>query len=253
MKRSIGLTFLLAGLATTPAHATPDNLFWQALCSTGAIRACASIMVRTAWTSPTTNVAEVWIRNLQGFDPRDNTGGSVFDSFLLLMPNSPFLDDGGGSVPRVGTHGPVGGSASGWIGDGISMPQYFSYFLNDVEEGQPGDGVQGCAPGPQRDLYLGQTQHNVQTCNALGFTGWATIATFQSPTDFVDPYKWDTSGASFTLYGATHDGKFFQIDFPAGAAVVTPEPSSIVLLASGLVLVGCAVRRRRATGRPSAV
>lgn len=247
MRRRLGLLLTASMAVPSVAHATPDVLFWKALCSSGAVHACASIMIQTVHQGPQGNVAQVWIRNLQGFDPRDNTGGSIFNQFSLGLPNSLFLIDAGGSIPRLGTHGPVGGLGPQEIGEGYSLTNSAYFYFQDWAAGFPGDGVQGCNAGPQRALWNGIDVGTIQTCAALGFTGWATLSTVNSIFDFGNTdytYNWDTTGASFSLSGFTHDGQGFSIDFPASAAVVTPEPSSIALLAAGLAMIGASAWRR---------
>ena len=258
MRRTFGI--LLAATVATPAalSATPvDALFWRALCSSGSVVACGSILVRTVATGPHSNIVEVWIRNLQGFDPRDNTGGSIFSAFSVTFPNSPSRPDGGGNVPRGGTVGSVGivdgktCCGGGWgIGDGYGLPYSMLFMMLDAIDGFPGDGVRGCDPGPNRPLYLGTTISTIETCAAKGYTGWATISTVTTPGDGMDGYEWDISGSFLSVYGVTQGGANFHLDFPAGAATVTPEPSSIALLASGVALVGVAGwrRRKRAAG-----
>lgn len=228
MRRPLGV--LLAATLATPAalHASPNAFFWQALCSAGAVRACASIMVRAVPIDAQNNYVEVWIRNLQGFDNRDNTGGSIFTNFALNLPNSPWSPGFSADMPRLGSVGSVGGSWGSW--DGSQAPGGYT-----VQAYRPGDGVRGCDPAGGVTLI---------TCAAQGFDGWATINTFSRP-DMNGPYNWDTTGAFYQVYGATTDGTVFSIDFPANLAIVTPEPSSIVLLATGLALVGAAAWRRR--------
>jgi len=217
------------------------------------------IWVRKVWVGPGNNYVEVLIRNLQGSDLRDNTGGSVLDAFGLILPNG--QSSGNPTEPTPGSFGLVGvqgfGAPAGWgVYDGTYDYDGFFFFLEDRNDPSSGvgDGIRGCDAGPQRSLdQFGNALTTLETCSAHGNTGWGTISTVH-PGAPTPPHDWDLSGASLTIDGYTHDNTPFRINFAADQAIVTPEPSSIVLLASGLALVGATGwfrSRRKPSGRPS--
>lgn len=238
---------------STPAYAAPiDGFFWQAVCSTGAIVACASVMVRKVWTSPRHNDVQVLIRNLQGQSPADNTGGSVFDYFQLGTPNTPndpFLCCDVPIPGMLGVVGLIGGPAPWGYADGSTGPYgFFLSALDLVNDRMPGSGIIGCDPGPQRGLtpYGAWPMATLSTCAPQGYSGWATITTNYWHSL---PYDWDIAGANFTIGGYTANGNAFSLGMGAADAVVLPEPSSFFLLGSGAIVLALSGGLRRRGSR----
>jgi hypothetical protein len=130
---------------------------------------------------------------------------------------------------------PIGGSA--WIYDPfVSEDSCIQFCYAKRYDLDAGFGVLGCqAPAPTPDFYAGRT------CDADGFTGFVSMnVTFRylAPADvpvFVfDATDLEARATNFVVRGPNVFGP-----------VPAPEPSSWLLMATGLGFVGGAVGRRK--------
>ena len=238
------------------AHATGpvSERAYTNYCTTGALHACASVIVKTAWSETVgATFVTVFVRNEQGSNwGYDNTGPSSL-GHLRLMGLDPLttatLPYGGAQIGAVGPVAVYGEDPSAWdwtllnaypSSDGTWRP-YWSFdpagnFLGifgcDVPPIDP--KVAGLWPLP-----LGVYAGGYGTCAR---DGWVTLR-FATTTEFTADALWVTWSMG---PGGNCDTQDRQ-----SCAQVTPEPMTIVLLGTGLAGLGAVYRRRRRGGEPA--
>jgi hypothetical protein len=228
---------LLAGsdaLAQTP---TTQLKTFEAYCTTGAVRTCASVRVYTLW-DPTAKVTRVqmWLRNLQGSIAEDNTGGAPITRLGVTTPK------------LTGASGLTISTTKG--AEIIGNPQAFWTISNQMIEGPvtfsttvktPEGGVQGCA------IYPPGVQNYFRTCNDNSYVVFG----------FTTTNQWSAYNAEVAWIAQTTsiDQHFYacRTADPSTSAeycesvdpTATPEPVSVALLGSGLAGLAALTRKRR--------
>lgn len=218
----------------------------------------------------TLTVMSVYVQNLQGSynwsgatdpfqvntlgffrknDGFDNLSNSLFVN-LLPTTNSPPRSGSTVGAARTGQAPFLSESASADPINDLSTTYY-----TDVS-----GGVMGCNLGEYASPFRGW---GWQTCPSSGLNGWVKFDFALYWAEQVGAPRFVTGDDFFLTMGAANTGSDYLcgfgqeigIDVPVDAcpdqayqwAVVTPEPTSIILLASGLAGVGGvgALRRRR--------
>lgn len=236
--RAVLAALALVAAAGGQAQAQTSTREFENYCRVGAIRTCASVRVVTTW-DPVAGVTrvELWLRNLQGTHPSDNTGGGAITRFGLIAPgiNNPrdltvTAEDGAGTVGSPGGQWTINSRM-------VEGPMTFTTTTTNAE-----GGVQGCSVHP------GAVQSYFQTCGG----GWVVFR-------FTTTNRWSAADAqiAWKIYSAAADGGTYYAcrtdndptwgEFcEAVEPTVTPEPASMALLGTGLLgLAGIARRRRR--------
>lgn len=230
------------------------------LCTPGRFSTCASVQLSVI-QNPVGSLVVLRIRNMQGSNPYGTSRGSTFAQFLLLAnrPNFFWFDVDRpcpGCGTRFATEGPVrtfGGVEPGNLGN-MDITYYdmlwgggVAWLLFDSQNFLA-LGFYGCDRGPlvRSDNEGGRTERAIATCPAQGYTGWFTWA-FQT-NQRIQPHElgysmtfWDVSG---TVTGCQYNAP----GLGGSTCVVTPEPTTLALLATGLGSVGLAWRGRKRAG-----
>jgi hypothetical protein len=219
-------------------------------CTTGAIRTCASAQVSTFDAGGGATRVEIRIRNLQGTNATDNTGGSLITSVGLTSPSisnatalSPFVTTEGTAVAKTGTGG----------GQHLAPGAYWSITNNPIQgqvafsahnnQGTRG-GILGCnEAGPSN-------QSRFETC---GNGGWVVFSFTTS--NYVNFQQVEFA---YGMQSAANGGGSYQCRSADPSCVpppttTTPEPVSMVLMGSGLAGLAAVRRRRRESGLVSDV
>ncbi|MGV3710637.1 MAG: PEP-CTERM sorting domain-containing protein [Gemmatimonas sp.] len=113
----------------------------------------------------------------------------------------------------------------GTVSFGTGSPWFFGGF-----------GLLGCSLPVVHQVGPEFAAHSGSTCASAGFTGWKAINLFL---DFYEPTP-DFDGAGIVARIGGTDMNRVGLN----ATIVTPEPSTWVMIGAGLILIG-AVRRRR--------
>lgn len=214
-------------------------------CTTGAVRACASVTASVVYLGDGTSILNLRIRNLEGTSPFDNTGGSKIHQVLYGIPA---LAMGRGSFrfPPTGPEGSVG-----QYGDVITAGPFdpaggVGFGSGDILSfGQFGKGIVGCTAIPLDPPPYPPLPHITggepikfrgawQTCPELGYTGSFLISLHM-------PYELDARDLFVGWSVTTAAGEIIACDtrdLTTCEPVVTPEPITIVLLGSGLAGMG---------------
>lgn len=236
--RTVLAAVALLAAAGGEAAAQTSTREFENYCRVGSIRTCATVRVVTTW-DPVAQVTrvELWLRNLQGSHPADNTGGGAITRFGLIAPA--IRNPAGLTVTGEDGAGTVGAPAGSWTISNrmVEGPVTFSTTTTTAE-----GGVQGC------NVHPGSVQNYFQTCGG----GWVVFR-------FTTTNQWNAADAqiAWKVYSAAADGGTYYAcrtdnnptwgEFcEAVDPTVTPEPASMALLGTGLLgLAGFARRRRR--------
>lgn len=247
------LSALLLALPMVAAHA--DGTSWQSYdnyCSTGALISCASVQVIAVNTSEGTTVT-LRIRNDQGTNPRDNTGGSSIGYIGFTTPCTIPYDcsyqGAAGHPSATGTATAVGPSPELWdqsllVGGTEDGTMQYS----DLHPAGNFSGIEGCNSLAALASYF-------QTC---GVDGWVEYTMYWS-----GQFQAQDVGIEWRTYayaeGDPNNGgggtgcSFGAVLGPTQCtATVTPEPMTLVLFGTGLAGIGgiVLVRRRKRLDYP---
>jgi PEP-CTERM motif len=229
-RRPIAIGVLaLSLLAARPAHAD-SFIDYSSQCFTGSFWTCASVQVFTRPT-PTGTYVEIRMRNLM-------PGNARISSLLMWERGAgrwggynPWETLAWGPVGNVDVVGPQPGFAwdfsNGFVHWGDTGNPYSGFQGYAVN----GGGIVGCDnTEPIPDYWDGTPTGFWRTCPSQGFDGWVgfrfTIGKHITASDVV---IYDVGGH----------------DYRTQAVSVTPEPGTMVLLATGLAGVAGLRRRKR--------
>lgn len=219
-------------------------------------------------------VMSVYVQNLQGsYQWRSETTPMAFNSFGFFrenggydnLSNSLFVNilPASTSPPKSGGRfGPVREGTRQVLSESTSAEPIVS--LSTTYSTDNSGGVVGCNLGRYASPLRGW---GWQTCPENGLNGWVKFdfalwwAEQSGAPRFVNADDFFlTMGASNTLsdYQCGY-GKRIGVEVPIrrcasfdyDAPIVTPEPATVVLLATGIGVLGIGVRRRRRSGLPT--
>ncbi len=283
---SRGLLLCAAILGVFTSDARAGSFDWGAFCTPGPVVACAQLSIETLLQPSGDTAVRFYLRNLQGSVAEDNTGGSTIGELGGRFPYGICGSYAGNSAPNCQTTnisettcgggtlpcGPFPGYALGGgghpymeiVGSVDSVTYNPGSWLNWDHGGtstgvfftnstfyQASSKLFGCNPFPYHNQppYFQPTQGlgGYITCPSQGLGG-ALVITFMAPGPVTAPQITDLT---LSFYTASGGGVGCQIGV---TCVSVPEPSSLLLLAGGLVPLGLlGWRRRRAAELAGAV
>ena len=244
MKRWLILLSAALAVPTGKAEAQWDAVSnFLHVCVTGSLRtACGSAIGKTELVGGGT-VVQIWVRNEQGGEPSDNTGGSFLTQIGLTAPSLIGVADLGVTIepdpgdptasPPVGEEGSPRGHwqfEPGGLGGQVTLKA--GTFV-----GKDG-ALQGC------DAPNGETTHYFITCDDQGYTGWVVFS-------FTTDNEWSADYAQIALkYQSIGDDDLSlqcrteEVNGPH--LCVVPEPGTWALLLTGMVgILGMGWLRRK--------
>jgi hypothetical protein len=227
MRTRAALTVLLwlCLAPTIVAESVPSSMRYRNLCTTGALRACASTLVYTSTSSVGTRLI-IKFRNDQGGNyGYTNTGWAalrfmsvtVSDSWIARHPGQVFSEFTGfpllnydypgvirsieGSPQNLGFNpqGPYSGFQTTWGYGYINDDMY--WFVMDEGDPELAETVYGCDVGPIPPWGA------LRTCASQGYNGWLVV-TFETLGHFtVDDIavRWDVKSEMGGRGGCTMD------------------------------------------------
>ena len=206
------------------------------LCSSGSFCANASVEVTTYWDGTKTNVA-IRMRNWSGMGGTKGYSISGVDTWFPDLDYVPWGSQGPAST--FGQVAPVGEATLysqtflPWYLDRQVPPGLLSF--GDIT----GDGVLGCDAYRWELLPAG----GYSTCQPGSWVVFSFTTDFQwSASDpNVQIGMWIHNQPNSYSYG---DGRI-ELDCRGAGCVITPEPVTITLVATGLVGIGLLRRRRK--------
>jgi hypothetical protein len=232
---------LALGLALTPGAAlrADQSLVFTNYCSTGSFQVCASVGVKLL-TLPDGNTQVAFaFKNLQG------APGMARQPSLLYWISVGF---GSGIPSDVYDPNPQDLTVD-YTGVGVTGQPDWDFNLYPTGfllSGPPTDsGLFGCDADPDGTHTIGRSFMGTwQTCDALGHPGYVTLS-FTTSQAFI----WDPATMEIELgFVGQGGGATCTINvncFPTRAVTVTPEPRSVALLGTGLLLLPLLAFRRR--------
>jgi hypothetical protein len=243
------LLIMLAAAAVIPsggvAAQAPDP-GWDAvksfldICLVGSLRPCGSVIVKTRLEPVGTGVGtsvQMWVRNEEGGNPIDQTGGSFLTQIGLTAPTIDdtewlglFLDPDASAVGQVGTPLDNWEFEKGGLGGQVTMKL-------GSDHGKDG-AIRGCSDPS------GSTTEYFITCDDQGYTGWVVFA-------FTTSNTWSAEDSEVALKYQSIGDEDWSLECRSGDgggehACVVPEPETYALILTGLFgIFGMAWVRRR--------
>lgn len=219
-------------------------------------------------------VMSVYVQNLQGsYKWRTQTEPLAFNSFGFFrqnggydnLSNSLFVNilPASLSPPRSGgRYGPVREGTEQFLSEDSSAEPIVS--LSTTYATNVSGGVMGCNLGDYASPLRGW---GWQTCPKRGLNGWVKFDFALWWAEQSGAPRFVTGNDFFLTMGASNTSSDYQCgygkrigvevpirrcaSFDYDAPIVTPEPTTIVLLATGMGMLGVAGRRRRRAGAPA--
>jgi hypothetical protein len=224
---ALGVVLLLP-LAQAGAQVT-QNFFNY--CTTGSIRSCVSVQVQTTAILGGGTAVVMRVRNLQGQDPNDNTGGTRVTNVGLWAPDN-IGTASGLAVSSAGGATSFGDPGSKWSFDPAGSANLggtlSSVGITAIAGGILGCDNSGAMGGPNASWF--------RTCG----DGQWVVFSFNTTGD------WSATDAQIA-WGVRGDSGSFQCQAGDDCSPPTiPEPAALALLMVGLTgMAGVRALRRR--------
>ncbi len=237
-----GIAYAAVGaLAVVPAPLAAYTAFMDATSCTSSFTACASVQVTTSWDGTKTSVV-IKIRNWGLGNTSDGvarsiTGIQIHSPEISANVPGPQLYRFNPTVTTLGNVATVNGGGLTWgPNDAIAQELWSADILNF------GYGIAGC------DLSGWGSAPGLSTCASPGEASWVVLS-------FTTNFEWSVYDAQVALltshpgYYGYYEGKI-GFSCPGPGCIITPEPITSILLATGLAGMGgfSALRRRRKPG-----